>query len=133
MSKPVVTASLYGLAIWIAGFVWGSIVFMVPALQTIPPIPHISRFPAISFPLLAAFAILAWLFARRFFARHGRDGASGAVLGGALAGVNFALDVLVLVIAFKNGLAYFDSASVWAAYAVLFLIPWRMARQVPPA
>ena len=33
----------FAVLIWIVGFVWGSIVFMTPALKATAPIPYISR------------------------------------------------------------------------------------------
>ena len=42
------------LFVWMSGFVWGSIVFMTPALKNVPRIPHISQYPLINFPLAKA-------------------------------------------------------------------------------
>ena len=38
----------FAILIWIVGFVWGSIVFMTPALKNVAGIPYISSNPAIS-------------------------------------------------------------------------------------
>jgi hypothetical protein len=45
-------ALIYAILLWVIGFVWGSIVFMTPALKTVSAIPYVSSNPAISFPIL---------------------------------------------------------------------------------
>jgi hypothetical protein len=45
-------AIAYAFLIWITGSVWGSVVFMTPSLKNISSIPYVSRYPAISFPVL---------------------------------------------------------------------------------
>lgn len=115
-----------GLAvlIWLAGFIWGMVVFMVPALKEIPSIPYVSRYPAISFPLLVVFAVLAYLFAGMRLKEHERMGAAGFRLGLTFAVVNMLLDLLVLVVVFKTGWQFFESVTIWLAYAILLIVPW---------
>jgi hypothetical protein len=37
--------------------------------------------------------------------------------------VNLVLDLLVLVLLFKNGFGYFASVTVWLAYFILLTVP----------
>jgi hypothetical protein len=45
-------AIAYAVLIWITGFAWGSVVFMTPSLKSVSSILYVSRYPAISFPVL---------------------------------------------------------------------------------
>ncbi|MGH9969341.1 MAG: hypothetical protein ACREBG_16290, partial [Pyrinomonadaceae bacterium] len=97
MPKRIGRALAYAVLIWITGFVWGSIVFMTPSLKSVSAIPYVSRNPAISFPIL-----IIWQFATYFLAKSYLKGAAdkageGLRLGVAFAGVNFVLDLLILV------------------------------------
>ncbi|MBI3406071.1 MAG: hypothetical protein HY046_11515 [Acidobacteria bacterium] len=118
----------FAVLIWVIGFIWGSVVFMTPVLKDIPSIPYVSRYPAISFPLLVVFPLCAYFFAKRCLVKAENKLAAAFQVGVIFATGNFLLDVLVLVVLFKNGLAYFASASVWLAYFLLFLIPQRATR-----
>jgi hypothetical protein len=117
-------ALLYGLLIWIVGFVWGSFVFMIPALKSVSPVPYVSRNPAISFPILAIWLVLTYILARSFFKSSAAPAEDGLRLGLIFAMVNFVLDLVVLVLLLKTGVDYFISLSVWIAYAMLLVIPW---------
>jgi hypothetical protein len=124
VSLPVRAAG-YGVLIWLAGFVWGTVVFMTPALDAAPPIPYVSAHPAISFPLLVLFPLLAYRFAGRLLGA-GRDRQAGAgtrgsglSIGVGFALVNALLDAVVLVGLFSGGWSFFANASVWVAYASL--------------
>ncbi len=66
--KPhrVVRALWYSVLIWVIGFVWGSIVFVVPALKSVPTIPYVSRYPAVSFPILVVYAVLLIILSRSY-------------------------------------------------------------------
>ena len=123
---PFAWGKAFGLAvlIWIVGFAWGSVVFMVPALKEIPSIPYVSRYPAISFPLLVAFAALAYLFAGLQLKVHEQRGAAGLRQGLTFFVVNIVLDTLVLVCAFHAGWQFFASLTVWLAYLILLIVPW---------
>jgi hypothetical protein len=121
-------ALAYGLLIWIIGFVWGSVVFMTPALKSIPSIPFVSRFPAISFPLLIVWIMVGYLLARSYLRKTSGDASEGLRLGIVFAAVNFLLDLLVLVFLFKNGPGYFASLTVWLAYLILIVVPWYAGR-----
>jgi len=122
-------ALAYALLIWITGFVWGSVVFVTPALKNVAAIPFVSRYPAISFPLLFAWPILAYLLARSYLKQiSGDKAAEGLKLGFTFALVNFLLDLLVLVILFKNGVAFFAYLTIWLAYFILLIVPWLTGR-----
>lgn len=120
----------YAILIWITGFIWGSIVFMTPSLKTVPAIPYVSSNPAISFPLLAFWAVLVYLLARNFLKAAAEKASQGLRLGGTLVVVNFLLDLVVLVFLLKAGLGYFASLTVWIAYGLLLIVPWLTGRSL---
>jgi hypothetical protein len=129
MPQKIGRALAYALVIWLVGFVWGSVVFMTPALKNIPAIPYISRYPAISFPVLIIWLLIAYLLARSYLKTSTAPG-EGLKLGFVFSVVNFVLDLLVLVILFKNGFAYFASLTVWLAYLILLIVPWFTGRSL---
>src|SRR5688572_24512484 len=124
MPARVIKALAFALLIWIVGFVWGSIVFMTPALKNVAGIPYVSKNPAISFPLLLIFPVLIYLLARSYLKAVPNPHAEGLKLGFTFAVVNFVLDLVVLVILLKAGFGYFVSLTVWIAYLMLLIIPW---------
>lgn len=130
---PIAKAIAYGVVIWVVGFIWGSIVFMTPSLKKTPPIPYVSSNPAISFPIIALWIPLTYLFARQFLKKSRTPDAHGTKLGLAFSEVNFVLDVIVLVVLLKAGITYFAAASIWLAYAMLFVIPWLTGRSLAKA
>jgi hypothetical protein len=67
MPQRIGRALAYALLIWITGFVWGTVVFMTPAMKEVPAIPYVSRYPLISFPLLILFPLIAYVLARIHF------------------------------------------------------------------
>src|SRR4026209_2338041 len=117
-------AFAYAVLIWVVGFIWGSIVFMTPALRSTPPIPYVSRNPAISFPIILIWTVLTLLLARNYLKPAADKEGEGFRLGLMFVIVNFVLDLVVLVFLLQTGFSYFISASVWFAYATLVLIPW---------
>ena len=125
--KPIKAFS-YAVLIWVIGFIWGSIVFMTPALKAMPPIPFVSSNPAISFPILLMWTILALLIARSYLKAAPDTEREGLKLGLMFVIVNCVLDLIVLVYLLKTGFRYFVSASVWFAYASLVAIPWLTGR-----
>ena len=100
--------------------------FMVPQLKDIPSIAYVSRYPAIGLPLLIAYPFLASLYTRNYLKAVGGKAREGLRLGIAIGLVNIILDVLVLVLAFKNGLSYFASLTVLLGYVILIAIPARV-------
>jgi hypothetical protein len=123
----------YALSIWVTGFVWGSIVFMTPALKNVRPIPYVSSNPAISFPLLILWPILIYLLARRFLNSVADKPGRGIRLGLAFSLTNFLLDLAVLVYLLKAGFGYFASLTVWIAYGMLLIVPWLTGRSLEKA
>ena len=129
MPQRLGRALAYALLIWITGFIWGTVVFMTPALRSVAAIPQVSRYPAISFPLLFAWPILTYLLARSYLKQTSGDkAAEGLKLGFTFALVNFLLDLLFLVILFKNGFAFFGYLTIWLAYFILLIVPWLTGR-----
>ena len=129
----ILTAVAFAILIWIIGFVWGSFVFMTPALKATPAIPYVSSNPAISFPILLVWVIVGYFLARVYLSRVSRPAAEGLKLGIIFGAVNFVLDLTVLVLLLKAGTFYFASATVWIGYAILLLIPWLTGRSLQKA
>jgi hypothetical protein len=124
MPQKLVKAVAFAILIWITGFVWGSIVFMTPALKSVSAIPYVSRNPAISFPLLLLWPVLTYLLAKNYLMGITGRAAEGLKLGIVFSEVNFLLDLIVLVFLLKAGVSYFVSLTVWIAYFMLLIIPW---------
>lgn len=129
MPQRIGRAFAYALLIWIIGFIWGSVVFMTPALKNIPSIPFVSRYPAISFPLLLVSIIITYVLARSYLKQTSVGANEGLRLGILFAVVNCILDLLVLVLLFKNGFGYFASLTVLLYYLILIIVPWYAGRQ----
>ena len=123
----------FAVLIWLVGFVWGSIVFMTPALKATAPIPHISNNPAISFPILFLWILLSYALARAYLAKVKDPDREGFKLGFIFAATNFILDLVVLVLLLKAGAGYFAAASIWFAYFLLLIIPWLTGRSLQKA
>ena len=123
----------FAVLIWIIGFVWGTVVFMTPALKNLSSIPYVSRYPLISFPLLLIFPFISYLFARNYLKTAPDKASEGLKLGITFAVVNFVLDLLVLVILFKAGFVYFAFLSIWVAYLLLILVPLWVGRSLTDA
>ena len=123
-------ALIYAVLLWTIGFVWGSIVFMTPALKTVAAIPYVSSNPAISFPILIIWLIVTYLLAKSYLKAAGDKAAEGLKLGIMFSVVNLALDLLVLVLLLKAGFGYFVSLTVWLGYFMLFMIPWVAGRSL---
>jgi len=126
-------AIAYAVLIWLIGFVWGSVVFMTPALKSISPIPYVSRYPAISFPVLIIWLLITYVLAKNYLKTATDKANEGLQLGLMFALVNLVLDLLILVLLFKNGLGYFASLTVWLAYFTLLIVPWLVGRSLARA
>jgi hypothetical protein len=120
----------YEVFLWVTGFIWGSIVFMTPALKTTAAIPYVSSNPAISFPILILWPIATYLLAKSYLKGSGDKAGEGLKLGLMFSAVNVLLDLLVLVLLLKAGFSYFVSLTVWLAYLILFIIPWMVGRSL---
>ena len=129
MPERIVKALAYALLIWIVGFVWGSIVFMTPALKSVAAIPYISKNPVISFPILFISLVLTYLLAASYLKTVSNPQAEGLRLGFTFCAVNFLLDLLVLVFLLNTGFGYFVSLTVWSGYLMLLIIPWLIGRR----
>jgi hypothetical protein len=116
-------ALTFATLLWLLGFVWGSIVFMVPSLKSIASIPYVSGNPAISFPILITWIPMAYFLARIYLRRATNSRNEALNLGRLFAIVNVVLDTLVIVLLFGASMAYFASLTVWLGYALLALIP----------
>ncbi len=123
-------ALIYAVLLWVVGFVWGSIVFMTPALKTVTPIPYVSSNPAISFPILFIWLIVTYLLAKSYLKAAGDKVSEGPKLGIMFSVVNVVLDLFVLVLLLKAGFGYFVSLTVWLGYFMLFIIPWIAGRSL---
>ena len=126
--KPVKAFGL-GIVLWLTGFVWGSIVFMNPALH-LAPIPYVSSNPAISLPILVMWFFLCIVMTRYYLGDAIDKRAEGLKLGVTLAAVNVMLDLIVLVFLLKTGFRFFVSLSVWIAYTMLLLVPWYVGKKM---
>jgi len=133
MPQNLLKAVGFAVLIWIVGFVWGSIVFMTPALKATPSIPYISRNPAISFPILLIWIPLTYALARAYLSKVNAPDREGLKLGLVFSETNFILDLVVLVLLLKAGVSYFASATVWLAYFLLVIIPWLTGRSLQKA
>ena len=123
-------ALIYAVLLWIIGFVWGSIVFMTPALKNVAAIPYVSGNPAISFPILILWLIATYLLAKSYLKAAGNKAAAGLKLGIVFSVVNVLLDLLVLVFLLKTGFRYFISLTVWSGYLLLLTLPWIVGRSL---
>lgn len=119
----------YGVVIWLASFVWGSVVFAVPILDDAPGLRGVSSNLAVSIPILLLWIPLTSWLARRWLAEEPARRQASIRLGAWFAGTNFVLDLLLLVLLFGSGLDYFAAATVWVGYALLATIPVFVARR----
>lgn len=129
MSHARGKALAYAILIWVIGFVWGSIVFMTPALKKVSSIPYISSNPAISFPILILWILVAYLLSTSYLRGLDNRAAEGLKLGIIFSATNIFLDLVVIVIALRAGFGYFVSLTVWLGYFILLVMPAIVARQ----
>src|SRR5690242_2889431 len=106
---------------------------MTPALKATPAIPYVSANPAISFPILLVWIPITYLFARICLSHSLNPTAEGLRVGIVFAGMNFVLDLLMLVLLLKAGFGYFASLTVWLGYLILLIIPWLTGRSLQKA
>src|SRR2546422_966580 len=117
-------ALIYAVLLWDIGFVWGSVVFMTPALKTIGAIPYVSSNPAISFPILIIWLVVTYLLAKSYLKAAADKVGEGLKLGMMLSVMSVVLDLLVLALLLKAGFSYFISLTVWLGYFKLLTLPW---------
>jgi len=104
------------------GFVWGSAVFIVPSLKNLSSIPYLSKYPAISFPLLITYIILLFLLVPRYLKTTERKKVEGLKFGTTLSLINILLDFFVYY-TLLNGADYFMYFSVWLTYILFLVVP----------
>jgi hypothetical protein len=115
-------ASGYALLFWIIGFVWGVIVFTVPTLRNVPSVSYVSKYPAISIPLLVTYPILMF-FTTRTLLKETIEHSEGARFGVVVLVVNVVFDSFVYVV-FLKSIDYFTYLSIWFAYIMFLTVPW---------
>jgi IgA peptidase M64/VWA domain-containing protein len=123
-------ALAFAFLIWVVGFIWGTIVFMTPLIDAAAPMPYVSTYPLISFPLLVLWLLLAYFLARAYLKAATDKACEGLKLGWVFFWVNLILDLLVIVILLRTGLGYFASLSVWLAYFILLTVPCLTGRSL---
>ena len=94
---------------------------MLPALRNLPSIPHFSKYPAMSLPLLIAYALLTVYFSKKVLGRV--QPLTALRFGLVVAALNFLLDVGVYFLLLRS-YDYFQYLSVWVSYVELLVIPW---------
>jgi hypothetical protein len=133
MPQRLLACIAYGFALWLFGMIEGSVVLAVPRLAALPELPGISRNLAISLPILAAWALVLPLIARRCIAGAADPEAEGRRVGTAFALTVILLDLLVIAIALQAGTGFFAYGLLWLAYALLVAIPWLVGRRMARA
>lgn len=66
MPQKLGKAISYLIVLWMAGIIWGSIVFMVPAWKDTAKIPYVSQNLIMSIPNLILYFILIWFFSKSY-------------------------------------------------------------------
>jgi len=115
------------IILWVVGFVWGVIVFMVPSLKSVPSIPLVSKFPAVSLILLPLYLLILWYVTPRLLASSQGKTVEALKFGIVLVLVTLVLDSLVYVSLLGSG-DYFTFLSIWVAYVMFILVPWLVGR-----
>jgi hypothetical protein len=119
----------YAVLLWIIGFVWGTFVFMTPVLKNLQEIPYISKYPAVSAPLIAAYFIILLILTKKYVGDTDKKAAEGLKFGAVIFLVNFILDALIYYIIFKSP-DYFAYFSIWFYYAMAVAVPWFTGRRL---
>lgn len=119
----------YAVVLWIIGFIWGMVVFTVPALRQIPSIAYVSKLPAVSVVLIPVYTVILYFVARKHLKITDNKVQTGLKFGLSLAVINILLDILVYVILFGST-DYFAYLSIWLAYAFFLAIPWLVGRKL---
>lgn len=123
------SALFYAILLWVIGFIWGSTVFMIPALKNVSSIPNFSQFPAISFPILIISFVLAFIISKKYLKAAENKPREGLKLGMTFVFVNLLLDFILLFDVFGSK-AYFGYVSVWLNYLILLLVPWVVGHSI---
>lgn len=131
-SSTLVRGISYAIILWVVGFVWGVIVFTVPLLKSVPSIPLVSKFPAVSLVLLPLYLLILWYLTPRLLASSQAKTVEGLKFGIVLVLVTLVLDSLVYVLLLGSG-DYFTFLSIWVAYVMFILVPWLVGRHLQHA
>jgi hypothetical protein len=121
------TAIWYAFSLWIIGFIWGIIVFTIPALKNGPTLRYISKYPAISGSLIVLYFITTIMLSKNFLRLTSNKAREGLKLGATFFLLNIGLDILVYVILFASS-DYFSYISIWFVYAIFIVVPWISGR-----
>jgi len=76
---------------------------------------------------------LSWALAKSYLKSAENKPVEGLKFGTVLMVTNFVLDLVVLVLLLEAPWEYFRTASVWAAYGLLILVPWLAGRSMSKA
>ena len=118
----------YAFVLLTVGFIWGALSANIAALRSAPPIPYFAHNAAVAIPILLAWAVLAYVLARRYFALTGAGASDGLPLGIVFAAAAFVFDLVVVAGLVGEGWRHFRQPVLWLAYALLLGIPWLVGR-----
>lgn len=118
---------IYALLLWIVGFIWGLVVFAVPALKNVPSVPYVSKLPAVSIVLIIGYIGFVYLLARTRLKATSEKAREGLKFGLTLVLVNLLLDLVVYFFLFDSR-DYFSYLSIWFAYGSFIIIPLLVGR-----
>ena len=121
----------YALALPSVGFVWGALSANVASLRSARPIPRFARNRAVALPILVAWALLAYLLAKRYLTMTGGGAAEGLRLGVVFFMVALVFDLLVVAGIVGEGRRHFTQPVLWLAYALLVVVPWAVGGAAP--
>ncbi|NYT19425.1 MAG: hypothetical protein GKC08_03935, partial [Methanosarcinales archaeon] len=114
-------AIAYSLLIWVIGFVWGTIVFMTPALSEIGTVAHITKMPAITIPILIVYLLMIPYLSKRYLENAVDKIAEATILGVIFLAINALLDLVMYLTIYDQD--YYTYASIWISYALLLILP----------
>ncbi|WP_135610538.1 hypothetical protein [Methanococcoides sp. AM1] len=118
----------YSLLIWTIGFVWGTVVFMTPALSEIAAIDYISKMPAISIPVLIAYLLLIPYLSKRYLENAVDKIVEATALGVTFLAINALLDLVMYLTIYDQD--YYAYASIWISYALLLILPPYVGKRI---
>lgn len=118
----------YSVLLWIIGFIWGMVVFIVPLLKNIQTVPFISKYPAISIPLLIVCTILVIFFTNKYLKGTKEKTTEAIKFGVTIFLTNFVLDFVTYYILFQST-DYFAYLSIWLSYGLMIVVPWLVRKR----
>jgi hypothetical protein len=117
-------AILYAFLLLVVAFIWAGFVANMPRLRNVRGIPFVIHNPVVALPILFAWAMMAFLFARRYLAAAPDPASEGFTLGLVFLGAAVLFDAVIVAGIVGQGLRHFTQLVLWIGYAVLLLIPW---------